>query len=210
MGNEQERCIVFLLDLLHQVHDLRLDGHIQGGNGFIRNDQLRVHDQRPGDPDPLALSAGELVGIAVGVFLRQSHQLQHVVDFLPALVFRLVQLMDIQALRNDVHDLFPRVQARHGVLEDHLHVCVQKALVVLAHLPGNIPPAEGDFAVCRIVQPDDGPAGGGLAGPGFSHQAIGFSFIDVKVDAVHCLHREFPVDPEMLLESLDVQNAFRH
>ena len=50
-----------VLEVLEQVEDLRLDGHVERGHRLVADDQLRIHGQRPGDADPLALPAGELV-----------------------------------------------------------------------------------------------------------------------------------------------------
>ena len=43
------------------------DGHIQCTDGLIGNDELRLHDQGPGNADALALSAGKFVGEAGGI-----------------------------------------------------------------------------------------------------------------------------------------------
>ena len=40
-----------------QVEDLRLNGHIEGGNRFIRDDDLGLKRERAGDGDALTLSA---------------------------------------------------------------------------------------------------------------------------------------------------------
>ena len=42
-----------------------LHGAIEGRGRFVQHDQLRFEDQGAGDGDTLALSARELVGIAV-------------------------------------------------------------------------------------------------------------------------------------------------
>ena len=55
------------LDILHQVDHLCLNGHIQCRDALIRNNELGVHDQGAGNAHALALTAGELVGIALGV-----------------------------------------------------------------------------------------------------------------------------------------------
>ncbi|MNJ63670.1 hypothetical protein D3C77_595870 [compost metagenome] len=45
------------LQILQQINDLRLDRHIERRDRFIRNDQLRLQGQCPGNADTLALSA---------------------------------------------------------------------------------------------------------------------------------------------------------
>jgi hypothetical protein len=55
------------LQVLQQVDDLRLDRHVERRHRLVADDQLRAPGQRPGDADALALAAGELVRIALGV-----------------------------------------------------------------------------------------------------------------------------------------------
>lgn len=68
MGNEQIGQAPFLLQALHHVDDLDLDGHVEGRNRFIAEDTFRVDGQGPGDADALALAAAEFMGIALGRF----------------------------------------------------------------------------------------------------------------------------------------------
>ena len=67
VGDEQVSRAGLLLDILHQVDHLCLNGHIQCRDALIRNNELGVHDQGAGNAHALALTAGELVGIALGV-----------------------------------------------------------------------------------------------------------------------------------------------
>lgn len=55
---------------LQQVEDLLLDGDVEGGGGFVGDDERRVADQRQGDEYALALSTGELVRVAARVHRR--------------------------------------------------------------------------------------------------------------------------------------------
>ncbi len=49
---------------------------IEGAEGLVEQQQLRLGGQRPGDADPLALTAGELPD-RLGVGLLQPHLAQH-------------------------------------------------------------------------------------------------------------------------------------
>ena len=63
-----------------QVEDLRLDRDVERGDGLVGDDELRLQRERAGDPDALALAAGELVRVAVvvlGVEPDLLHQLLH-------------------------------------------------------------------------------------------------------------------------------------
>ena len=74
MGNKEVRQPQLLLEAHQQIDHLSLDRHIQSRNGFITDDKLRVHGQRPGNADSLTLSAGEFVREAVRMFLVEPHQ----------------------------------------------------------------------------------------------------------------------------------------
>ncbi len=102
MGDEQIGGSRFLLDIFHQVYHLSLYGHIQGGDAFIGDDQFGIHDQGPGDAHSLALSAGELVGIAGGVLRGQAHLGQDGVDLLFALCSAGAGMVDVQTFSDDV------------------------------------------------------------------------------------------------------------
>ena len=85
VGNEKKRHAGFLLDLLKQVHDLRLHTHIQRRDRLIRHDKTGIYRQCPGDPDPLTLSAAELVRVTPCVCRVQPHHFHQFRDsFLPA------------------------------------------------------------------------------------------------------------------------------
>ncbi|MDW8444301.1 MAG: hypothetical protein RML45_08335 [Acetobacteraceae bacterium] len=45
-----------------EVHDLCLDGHVERCDRFVADEDVRPHGERPGDGDPLPLSARKLVG----------------------------------------------------------------------------------------------------------------------------------------------------
>ena len=99
MGDEQVGESQPLLDLLEQVDDAGLDGHVEGGHGLVENEQLGVEGQRAGDADALALAARELVGIAVhvlGVQAHERHELLH-----PLLSAHAPQVVHVERLGDD-------------------------------------------------------------------------------------------------------------
>ena len=57
MRNEQVSESQFLLQVFQQVDDLGLYRHIQGGDGFVADNQLRAQDQGSRNADPLTLTA---------------------------------------------------------------------------------------------------------------------------------------------------------
>ena len=61
MRDEEVGQAQILLQPLHQIEDLRLDGHVQGRHGFVAHHEVGVGGQRAGQPDALALATRELM-----------------------------------------------------------------------------------------------------------------------------------------------------
>ena len=57
MGNKEEGNAEFFLEGQKEVDDLGTYGYVEGGNGFVGNDDFRIHRQGAGDTDALALPA---------------------------------------------------------------------------------------------------------------------------------------------------------
>ena len=72
-------------------------------------DELRPQGERPGDPDPLPLPAGELVREAVVVLRRQADRLEQLLD-LHLLLLLVADLVDLQGVADDRADPLARVQ----------------------------------------------------------------------------------------------------
>ena len=80
MGYEQIGQVQLLLKPLQQLHDLGLDGYVQGRHRLVRHQKSRTRDQRLSDAHPLALAAGELGGPAMKITLLQAYLAQHIVS----------------------------------------------------------------------------------------------------------------------------------
>ncbi len=57
VGDENNGHILFLLHLLNQPQNLRLNGNVQGGGGLVSDEQIRAAGQSHGNHDPLAHTA---------------------------------------------------------------------------------------------------------------------------------------------------------
>ena len=65
VGDKEVGQTELLLDIIEEVDDLGLNREIEGGDGFIGDDQFGFHCQGAGDADALPLPAREFVGIAI-------------------------------------------------------------------------------------------------------------------------------------------------
>ena len=119
MGDEQIRQAQLILQLIEHVDDLRLNRHVQRGHRLVADDEVGVDGQGAGDADTLALSAGELVGVAGGMLTVQAHMVHQLQDARHALLLGLIELMDIQRLADDIGHGHAGVQGGIGILEDH-------------------------------------------------------------------------------------------
>ena len=107
VGDEDVRQPEFALEVLEQVQDLGLDGDVERGDRLVADDEVRLEDERAGDPDPLALAARELVGVASSVVRLEADHVHDPRDLRPPLGRR-PDLVDPQALADAVGDRRPR------------------------------------------------------------------------------------------------------
>jgi hypothetical protein len=184
VGDEDEGEPVARLHVLEQVQDLGLHRHIERGHRLVADDHLRLEHERPGDRDPLALPAGELVGPPVGGHRGvEPHRLEHLVD--PFLLLGVgAALPDAQRLRDDVLDLSARVQRRDRILEDELQPGADLAQLLAAER-GEVDPLEEHVPAGRRRQLHDGAAGGGLAAARLADESQRLALAHVKADARH-------------------------
>src|SRR5690606_30203751 len=91
--DEQVREPELVLQVLEDVQHLRLNGDVERRDRLVRDDELRAQGERSRDADTLALTAGELVRVAV--------------------LQRRVEAHARQQLRNPRLALGPAVQAVH-------------------------------------------------------------------------------------------------
>src|SRR5262249_30912241 len=117
VGDEDIGEAVQVLQIGEEVEDLGLDGHVEGGDGLVGDDQPRVHGERPGDADALALPPGELVGVPVDVRRRQPDDVEQLLGTAADLGGG-PEAVDVQRVGHDVARAAARVERRVRVLED--------------------------------------------------------------------------------------------
>ena len=69
-----------LLQILQQIEHLAADRDVERRDRLVADDQLRIDRQRAGNGDALALAAGELVRVALGVRGLEADQRQQLGD----------------------------------------------------------------------------------------------------------------------------------
>jgi hypothetical protein len=66
----------FFLEIHQKIHDLSLDGNVQGTDGFVADDELRFDSESASNPDSLALTSAELMWKSACKGRIKSHELK--------------------------------------------------------------------------------------------------------------------------------------
>ena len=177
-----------ILQVLQEIQHLRANGHVQGGYGFVRDDQTRIERQRAGNADALALAAAEGVRIAPHIFGAQADHGQQLRD--AGLQGGAAQApVDLEAFADDVQHRQPRIQGREGVLEDEadfLAVGSERLGRETRQIHGGARPRPvQDFAARRFEDAQQAAARSGFAASGFADQAQRLAGPNVETDVVH-------------------------
>ena len=126
MGDEHVSETLFLfLQLLEQVDDLSLYRDVEGGDRLVADDQRRITREGPGYGDALALTAGELMGIAVGHAGVEPRHGEELFYSLLALLGVVYEMVHSERLSDDTACAHPGVEGAVRVLEDHRHLAAQ-------------------------------------------------------------------------------------
>ena len=118
--DQDNGLMVVDLQGLHQLHDLRLDRHIQSSRRLIRDDNVRIADHRNGNHNTLLHAAGKLVRIVVHAAYRigNAQLFEHIQHMRPRLGFFHAGVL-YQSLCHLIPYLIHGVQRGHRVLEHH-------------------------------------------------------------------------------------------
>ena len=190
MGDEEESGVLSA-HLPHEVEDLCLDGDVEGGGGFVGDDESGFEDECLGDHDSLSHAAGELEGEGVeacfwGGDADVAEPLERALSSLSA---RGVGLMESDGLGELVSDAVEWRECGHGLLEDDADV----ASASLSEL------AVGEFEEVGAVEEDlsgddaswglwdesgDGHGGDALAAAGLADESERLALVEGEGDAV--------------------------
>ena len=194
MGDKDDAGAVFLLQGAHLFQNLVLDGHIQGGGGLVRNQQVGVVGQRHGDHDALAHTAGKFMRVGFQPLFGFGNtyfaeQLQRGSLQLVALHLRVVYMDhfgNLFANRNQ------RIQAGHGVLKHHGDLLAADFAHLLIADFGQVSAFKFNFAVFNAgsigQQAQDGHGSNAFAAAGLTNDTKDLALMHFKADAAHSLH----------------------
>ena len=191
VGDHDDRRVELLLELQHQVQDLRLRRHVERGRGLVGDQEVGLVDQRHRDHHALPHPTRELVRIVVDSLVGAGDsdclkQLERPLTSFGPRDVAVEQHGLVELLADRVH----RVQRRHRILEDHRDVVAsQVAQLAAAHLEEVVALEEGLAARDRaslVVQPHDREARDALAAAGLAHDPERLPLLDLERDPVNC------------------------
>ena len=206
VGDHQEARAVLLRQFLQEVEDHRLGGDVQCGGRLVGDQEARAQGDGHGDHHPLALAAGEVVGVAVERELlgRQTGAGQRLARGGAGVAGLAV---DADHLGHLLADGLQGIEGRHRLLEDH----ADAGAAEVAHLPlaegGDQLAVEADGA--RADRPagqqlHDRQRGHGFARAALAHQPQALARRDGEADVAQDRHA---ADGEG--EAVDLQQAHR-
>jgi hypothetical protein len=105
-----------------EVDNLRLDRDIERRGRLVEHDQFRFEHDGARDGDALALTAGELVRIAVAPFRVDADGFERRDHACHALICAQFAFMNLEAFLDDLGHRHAWAERAEGVLEDDLHV----------------------------------------------------------------------------------------
>ena len=145
VADEEHRGAELAPEILDQLHDPGLDGHVERRRRLVEDQERRLRHQRHGDDDALLLPARELVRVAAEdpLRIRQPHRLDHA-QRLGAGGRRARPLVDHRHFHELPVDLHGRVEARHRLLVDHRDLGAADPAQLGVRHGGELAPLEAD------------------------------------------------------------------
>ena len=70
VGNDDDGYVETSVDVFQTLQNAARSGGVEGGSGFVGEDDLRLRRQRAGNADTLFLTAGKLGRVMVGTVLQ--------------------------------------------------------------------------------------------------------------------------------------------
>ena len=189
MRDEDDRHAELLLQRLHEVQNLRLDGDVERGGGLVGDQDIGLAGQRHGDHDALAHTAGEFVGILLHALFRlvDIDEAEHLDRAVPRLLAVAVGVQG-NGFHQLVADGVGRVEGGHRILEDDRDLVAAHMLHHVLACADELLPVELDGAGDDLARGGedlhDGIRGHGFAGAGFADDAEHLALVKEEGHAV--------------------------
>ena len=125
MRNEQIGQLHLVLQVHHQVQDLRLDGNVQCGYRLITDNELGIQRQGSRNADTLTAPAVQLMRIGINKTLCQSYRFHQLENSLINVILIGKNLTDLDGLSDNLTDGQTGIQRCIRILENDLQILAQ-------------------------------------------------------------------------------------
>ena len=177
MGDVDGGDAEFLLHPLQLVAQLHPELGVQVTQRLVHADDGGAGDQRPGNGDPLLLSAGKLGHGLLQLLVGKVHLFGNLPD--PLVNLRLFQLLDLQA-ESDI--VVNGHSGEQGIALEH-----DADVPVLDGNMGNVPVLDPDGPGNRVNKAGNGTQGRGLSAAGGAKEGKELSLPHIHIDIVQSL-----------------------
>src|SRR5690606_24506256 len=143
VADEHVREAAPRLEVAQEVDDLRLHRHVERRGRLVEHHEAGLERDRARDADALALTTGELVGIAVLAVGIEADLLERLGDQPTPVGAAVADAVQLEPLLDDLPDRHAWRQAAVRILEHDLHVPAQRAQ-----------PARGPALDVPVAKPD--------------------------------------------------------
>src|SRR6185437_11646988 len=184
LADEEIGQAELVLQVPHQIEDLRLHGDVERRGRLVADDELGIGSERTRNRDTLALAAGELMRKFRAVVGMQADERKQLADAIPDRPLAFDQVEGAYRLGHDGIDPKTRVEARIGILEYHLDAAAQPLTCLRLLRIGHGDAVDHDLARGWRQQPDHHARHRSLARAGFNDERKGLALPDVEADAV--------------------------
>jgi hypothetical protein len=125
VGDKQVCEIKLLLEVFEQVEHLCLYGDVKGRDGLVSNYEFGAERKGTSNTNSLPLSTGELVRVALGMIVFQTHFTEDIDHLVRALTGR-ANLVDAKTFSYRAADRHTGIKRGVGILEYDLHLPSQR------------------------------------------------------------------------------------
>jgi hypothetical protein len=185
-------------EVLEEIQQLSLDGHVERANRLISDKYLRPHSERSSHRDALALPAAQLARMLGRHARRQVHKLKELRDESVA-IGRFRSLVDPTRLEKRLTHSESGVERGMRVLEYHLHSPTDIAEPASGGC-ANIEVPEHDRAGIGFNQSDQAPNYRSLAAPRFARNSKSFASDKIEGHIVNSGHSISPASTNPVSE----------
>src|SRR5579872_538474 len=125
MADEEVGEAELVLQVAHQVEDLRLHRNVKRRSRLVAHDELGFGSECARNRNALALAAGKFMRKFPAVIGMQANEAKQFADSRANVGFALDQIESADGFCYDGIDPKPWIEARIGVLENHLDAAAQ-------------------------------------------------------------------------------------